>query len=594
MTFVRTEPEEPTSTEAFEQLAQRENVFREIVSFFQKGMAQLLSWDWALDELFQNFILLATMEFQHWVQKDEEKVRVHNEWTIEVSKVLGEFEPEEPQDYFMSFQFVKIFNEFLSMIHPNSEKDRLGSLEWEQSLYQAKLMMVKFEAKLQYYRRCTYDAHNAIDDWKSDLTDMENEFKKEQLNASNWTVLKSLQLETADQFDAVYKLLKSLQKVYKDFEERGSSKHCLRNLRSAIGSLARLVQTEAQIPRETSETERALCELVGLLSELVDFWADSTFDSKGIIERLKHFWTQENFEEERKKSQLQFRHLLIHSFHIKECSIDMFSHPENQKASDETRGHQVLRYRMKRLEYCFYDTGYDQLKFWNDIKESKVVNLRDAYSVFDHDSKKPETKGGDRKISGALKYFIMDTDADSMTFQKLHLAWTLPRDQRQKVFQEISPRLAQLQSDNLTVKQDADRRILRQRLLFKKNALVIEAKTDAERRKMQKNEELLEYLCSSKDWSGPQDGFDNNWLQNLSDGSWSFTEEKAKGVTEKAMWFQRTKEALKKRCHLFFAEKNEKKEKAPKKQKSKKNKKRRLSLSPNRRPVPVSGAQTAL
>lgn len=583
------EPEKQTSTNADEHLAKRENVFRDLVSFFQKGMAQLLPDDWALDEIFQNFIQNAKMEFQHWEQKDEEKIRVHNEWTMKVYRVLGFYEEQQTQDYVISFRFVHLFNEFLSLLHPNSKKDRLRNLGIQQCLYQAKLTLIKFEAKLQYYRRCSYDAHDAIDDWRCEtLTESEEKFKKEQLNASNWTIFKSiiLQLETVEPIDAVYKLMKSLQQVYKDFEERGSSKHCLQYLRSAIWSLARLVQTESEIQRETSEAERALCELVGLLSELVDFWAKPTFDSKKIISRLKDFWAQEDFEEERKKSQLMFRHLLIHSFNLKECSIGMFSHPDGQKASDETRGHSVLRFRMKRLEDCFYDIGYDLLKFWRDIKESKAINLRDAYSVFDHESKKPETKGGHRKISGPLKYYIMNSDKDAMNFQKLHLAWTLPSQQRQEVFQRMCPTLAELQSDNLTDKQDAERRILRQRLLLKKKPLVIRAKNDAEKRKMQKNEELMEYLCSSENWSGPLKEFDNNWLEKLSEGSWSFAQQKAKdpALTEKEMWFQQTKEALKMRCHLFFAlepEKKEKKEKAPKKQKSKK-KRRRLAHSPHR------------
>merc|ERR1712198_668171 len=87
--------------------------------------------------------------------------------------------------------------------------------------------------------------------------------------------------------------------------------------------------------------------------------------------------------------------------------------------------------------------------------------------------------------------------------------------------------------------------------------------------------------CSSESWSGPLKEFDNNWLENLFEGAWSFAEQKAKdpALTEKEMWFQQIKEALKivVTCFLHL---NRKKRRRKKKRRKNKNQRRKGAALP--------------
>jgi len=187
--------------------------------------------------------------------------------------------------------------------------------------------------------------------------------------------------------------------------------------------------------------------------------------------------------------------------------------------------------------------------------ESKAVNLEGAYFVLDHQDDKKGKKNADRKIAGVLVYFIAETDEDALLLQKLHINWLRSRKEREMVFEQVSPKLAELQRDDLSDAEDSTRRLRRQGLLRKKNSLVVDPRTAAEKRAFQKDEELQEYLCTSDAWRGPEGKFDNRWLEKVVGGSWSMAEEKKRDPTkpDAAIWFEKILDLQKQTMHMFWA-----------------------------------------
>lgn len=123
------------------------------------------------------------------------------------------------------------------------------------------------------------------------------------------------------------------------------------------------------------------------------------------------------------------------------------------------------------------------------------------------------------------------------------------------VFEQVSPKLAELQRDDLSDAEDSERRIRRQGLLRKKNSLVVDPRTAAEKKAFQKDEELQEYLCTSDAWRGPVGKFDNKWLEKVVGGSWSMAEEKKRDPTktDAAIWFEKILHLQKQTMHMFWA-----------------------------------------
>jgi len=188
--------------------------------------------------------------------------------------------------------------------------------------------------------------------------------------------------------------------------------------------------------------------------------------------------------------------------------------------------------------------------------ESNAVQLEGAYFVLDHQSDdKKGKKNAERKIAGVLVYFIAKTDKDALLLQKLHIAWMLPKEKREMFFEQVSPKFAELQRDDLSNVEDSKRRLRRQEILRKKDSLVVNPRTVAEKKAFQKDEELQEYLCASDAWRGPTGKFDNQWLENFVGGSWSMAKEKKRdpGKTEEAIWFEKMLDAQKQTMHVFWA-----------------------------------------
>jgi len=269
----------------------------------------------------------------------------------------------------------------------------------------------------------------------------------------------------------------------------------------------------------------------------------------GVICRL-----QQHVKEMKSNGQLYVRHLAIHSWIFMLCSLEMFQQPRNQKNSDENmRGYKVLRCRLKRKD-CFSDPGYELIEFWQHIMQTKAVKLQSAYFVLDHSEDKKK-KNAERKTVGALVYFIGETDEDTMTLQRLHLAYMRLKEERESVFQQVCPELAELQRDGLSEVEDSERRLRRQAILRKKGSLVLDPRTAVEQRAFQKDEELQQYLCTSVDWCKPVGRFDNRWLESYVGGSWSFAAEKRKDPTKsnEKIWFERILDAQRKSLHIFYA-----------------------------------------
>eukprot|EP00493_Phyllostaurus_siculus_P000029 UN00029 len=187
------------------------------------------------------------------------------------------------------------------------------------------------------------------------------------------------------------------------------------------------------------------------------------------------------------------------------------------------RGYKVLRARLKRVD-CFSDVGYELIALWEHIMVFKAVQLESAYFVLDHQS--DGKKNGERKITGVLVYFLCQTEKDALLLQKLHIAWMRPRKERERVFEEVCPKLAEFQRVDLSHTEDSERRLKRLNILRKKDSLVINPRTLEERKAFQRDEELQQYLCLSDACRGPIGRFDNKWLENFVGGSWSIAEEK--------------------------------------------------------------------
>jgi len=548
----------PPPTEPSE-LALRERVFSECVWHFKGGLAERILRDLELKSSSEQFLQNATEQFQMCVKMDEQTSEAHNEWANEVSVQLGIHEERHNMNYNISFHFIRVFNSFLAMMHPQGEMAQVS--DTDESNKGAKELLAKFEADLRYLQRLNYDAQGAIDCWDSPLAIKEEEFKKAQMKATIWSTLQTLPTQTAEQFETVYNLLKLLQSVYKTFECNDTSIYRLKYLTSAIRFMALLIRGELGVVRDSAETDRAVRDLVSILTDMVHLWKNNSLKTNGVIHRL-----QEYVKQMESNGKLCTRHLAINCFIFMLSSLNMFQQPRSQNKTDENlRGHKVLRVRLKRVD-CFSDTGYQLIEFWQHIMETKAVNLRGAYFVLDHQSndkkgKKDDQsddkkgKNAERKIAGLLLYFIGETDEDALMLQKLHIAWMRSRKERERVFNEVCPTLAVLQSDGLSEAQDSERRLARQFILRKKNSLVLDPKTDAEKKAFQKDEELQEYLCTSDDWSGPAGEFDTKWLESIVGGSWSMAEEKKRdpGKLEENIWFEQILEAQKQTLHIFYA-----------------------------------------
>jgi len=539
-TFARPQSEEPQGSELNVHSMMSDNVF-----IFNWFLVTLRPQDRKLDELSQKFINDMETTFKACERMAEETFRADNEWRTEVWKNLGVIEAPAEKNH-ISIRYVCILNEMLSMLHPNGEKSRLAGLGDEHKILQAKLMLDKFGEKLEYYMRLSYDSHTATDKWhSSSLSLAEEEFKREQLNAANWTAFKTLPLKTLKQFKSVYKLMKSLQSLYQWFVKNEASIYCLRHLTTAIGAMVICIQAEAKIDRKVAEADEAICGLVNILHRFVTLLATPDFESNGCLQAFADY-----IHNGKKQKGKRFADLAVSSFIFKVCSLDslnMFSIDPSSRNSSKERGSQVVRIKMKRPEISFSGTSYQLPQLWQNIKKSNAVDLQDAYFVLEYSTTKSKKKVDDqkttgsnaekkkvvgRKVDGSLQYFIGATDKDARDLVKLHLAWTLPKEKREKIFKQICPELAELESDNLSAAEDADRQAHRQKILRKKDSL--------KESKSQKTEELLDYLFKSEDWSGPEDEYDNNWLQEFVGSSFSD-------------WSEQIRKAIRQRFHIEFA-----------------------------------------
>lgn len=370
------------------------------------------------------------------------------------------------------------------------------------------------------------------------------------MNALVWTKLKTLPCETVKQFETVYDLLKLLQSVYKSFEKAGMSIHRLKYMTEAVRFMALLIRGELEVIRDSTETDVAVEALVTKFFGLVNMWRNNSLTTKGVIASL-----EDHVKQMESNCKLHIRHLSITSFIFMLSSLTMFQTPRSQDNSDQLlRGLKVLRIRLKRKD-CFADVGYELIEFWLHIMESNAVNLEGAYFVLDHQDDKKGKKNAERKIAGVLVYFIAATDEDAMLLQKLHVGWLQSTNKREMVFEQVSPKLAELQRDNLSDAEDSERRLRRQRLLRKKDSLVVDPRTAAEKKALQKDEELQEYLCTSGAWRGPTDKFDNEWLEKVVGGSWSMAEERKRDPTktDADIWFDKVLDLQKQTMHMFWA-----------------------------------------
>jgi hypothetical protein len=541
----------PTFTVLESELALRERVFSEQKTHFKEGLNQRINLDQELNRAVQEFLINSTQLFQRCVQMDEQTCAAHNSWADEVSRTLNIYEKREEQTkYNVSFGFIGGFNEMLSKMHPRDEIAQLSDVGADQSIAEAKENLISFDRGLKYMQRENYDAQGAVDSCDSPLAIKEEEFKKAQMNAAVWTKLKTLPCETVKQFETVYNLLKLLQSVYKSFESAGMSIYRLKYMTEAIRFMALLISGELEVVRDSTETDTAVHELVTIFFNMVNMWENNSLKTKGVIASL-----QDHVKQMESNCKLHTRHLSITSFIFMLSSLKMFQKPRSQDSSDQLlRGYKVLRIRLKRVD-CFSDVGYELIEFWEHIMESKAVNLEGAYFVLDHQDDKKGKKNADRKIAGVLVYFIAETDEDALLLQKLHINWLRSRKEREMVFEQVSPKLAELQRDDLSDAEDSERRLRRQGLLRKKNSLVVDPRTAAEKKAFQKDEELQEYLCTSDAWRGPVGKFDNQWLEKVVGGSWSMAEEKKRDPTkpDATIWFEKILELQKQTMHMFWA-----------------------------------------
>jgi len=572
----------------------RERVFSDQKSHFGDGVAQRAP-DLELNCSSQEFLSNATQQFQWSVQMDEQTCDAHNRWADEVSVRLNEYEEREQTTYNISFRFVEVFNEMLFKMHPQREMAQLSDVEADQSNAEAKKMLIKFEGVLKYLRRENYDMQGAIDSWESPLAVKEEAFKKAQMNSFVWTKLKTLPCDTAKQFETVYNLYKRLQSVYKNFESDGTSDYRLKYMTESIRFMAQLIKGELEVERNSTETDSAVHDLVTIFFNMVNLWKTNSLKTKGVIASL-----QDHVQQMKSNCKLNTRHLCITSFIFMLSSLKMFQKPRSQTNNDE-RGFKVHRIRLKRAD-CFSDEAYDLIELWKHMIESGVVELEGAYFVLDHQSDdKKGKKNAERKIAGALIYFISKTDKDAMRLQKIHLAWMLPREKREMFFEQMSPKFAELQRDNLSDVEDSQRRLRRREILRKKDSLVVNPRTVAEKKASQRDEELQEYLCTSEDWRGPTGKFDNQWLEEYVGGSWSMAEEKKRdpAKTDEAMWFEKMLDAQKHTMHIFWAlQKNKSsdgcnKQAAKRTSKGKNKKKSRRKGTPKKNFFPSSSPRSA-
>jgi len=314
--------------------------------------------------------------------------------------------------------------------------------------------------------------------------------------------------------------------------------------------MALLIKGELEVDRDCAETDRAVEDLVNILFGVVDLWRNNSLKANGVISRL-----QQHVKQMQSNGKLLTRHLAINSWLFMLSSLEMFQKPRNHNNSDESmRGYKVLRCRKKRVA-CFSDAGYDLIRFWQHIMQTKAVKLQGAYYVLDHQSEDKKRKSAERKIAGVIVYFIGETDEDTITLQRLHLAWMLSKKEREGVFKQVCSELAELQSDGLSEVEDSERRLQRQAILRKKGSLVLDPRTAAEKRAFKKDKELQQYLCTSDNWCGPEGKFDNKWLERFVGGSWSFAEEKRKDPTktDEKIWFEKMLDAQKQSLHIFYA-----------------------------------------
>jgi len=533
----------PPIVEPLSELALRQNVFHECVGHFRDGLAQRILLDLELERATRKFLENATEHFQSCVKQDEQTCLAHNSFAKEVSSRLNEFEAPQKIEYNISYCFIQVFNVLLAMMHPKGEIAQVSDVGADQSIAGAKDLLAKFEAHLKYLQRQNYDAQGVIDSWDSPLAIKEEEYKRAQMNATVWTKLKTLPIGSVKQFETVYNLLKLLQSVYNSFESRGMSIYRTKYMTSAIRSMARLIRGELEVPRDFAETDSAVQALVTIFDDLVDVWKNDSLKTRGVISRL-----QGHVEQMESNGELNARHLAVNSFIFMLSSLKMFQPRSQNNTNELMRGLKVLRVRLKRTE-CFTDVGYQLIELWQHIEKSGAVKLQSAYFVLDHDDKKGDKD--DRKISGALCYFIAESDEQAMLFQKIHVAWMLPKAERERFFEQWCPELAALQQDDLDDVEESERRLARQRLLRKHMSLEALKEEEA----LQKDEELQEFLCASDAWRGPAGKFGNEWLESFVGGTWSMAEEQKRdpGKKEEDIWLQKIMEAQKKRFHIFFA-----------------------------------------
>jgi len=552
-TFARSQLEEPQGSELNVHSMVSDNVKN-----FNWFLVTLRPQDKELDELSQKFINDMKTTLKACERMAEETFRADNEWRTEVWKNLGVIEAPAEKNH-ISIRYVCILSEMLSMLCPNGEKSRLAGLGDGQKILQAKLMLNKFREKLEYYMRPSYDSHTATDKWhSSSLSLAEEEFKREQLNAANWTTFKTLPVKTLKQFKSVYELMKSLQSLYQWFVMNEASIYCLRHLTTAIGAMVICIQAEAKIDRKVAEADKAICDLVKILNRFVTLLATPDFESNGCLQAFADY-----IHNSKKQKGKRFADLAVSSFIFKMCSLDslnMFSIDPSSRNSSKERGSQVIRIKMKRPEISFSGTSYQLPQFWQNIKKSNAVDFQDAYFVLEYSTKSKKkvddekTTGSNaekkkvvgRKVDGSLQYFIGATDKDARDLVKLQLAWTLRKEKREKIFKQICPELAKLESDNLSAAEDAERQAHRQKILRKKDSL--------KESKSQKTEELLDYLFKSEDWSRPKDKHDKKWLEKFVGGSFSFEEEKKedKSLTDEEIWSEQIRKAIRQRFHIEF------------------------------------------
>jgi len=529
--------------------AHRERVFSECKWYFKHGLARRILLDPELSRSVQEFLDNATELFQRCVKMDEQTCDTHNDWAEQVCVILDKYEERQKMDYRISYRFVEVFNVMLAMMHPKGEISQISELGEDKSIAEAKRLLIKFEDHLKYLQRENlHDAQGAMDCWESPLSIKEEAFKKAQMNAAAWAALKTFPCKTAKQFETVYGFLKHLQSVYKRFEFEGVPIYRLKWMTSAIRHMALSITGELEVDRKPAETDKAVDDLVNVFYDMIYLWRNNTLNTRGVIAKL-----QDHVKRMKSNGKLHTRHLIISSFMFMLSSLKIFQTQRSQNSANELmRGYKVLRARLKRVD-CFSDVGYQLIALWEHIMVFKAVKLESAYFVLDHQS--DGKKNSERKITGVLVYFLCQTEKDALLLQKLHIAWMRPRKERERVFEEVCPKLAEFQRVDISNAEDSERRLKRLNILRKKDSLVINPRTLEERKAFQRDEELQQYLCLSDACRGPIGRFDNKWLENFVGGSWSIAEEKRRdpGKTEEAIWFEKMLDAQKQTMHIFWA-----------------------------------------